>query len=61
MTKGVKTKTAHKPLELDSYAMNYSSLLETQYEKSRPTLSCEGSLLTRRAPSKAGPNMIAAA
>lgn len=36
-------------------------LLEIQYENKRPTLSCEGSLLTRMEPSRAGTNMSAAA
>ena len=38
-----------------------NGLLEIQYENKRPTLSCEGSLLTRIEPSKAGTNMSAAA
>ena len=36
-------------------------LLEIQYENKRPTLSCEGSLLTKMEPSRAGTNMSAAA
>ena len=64
------SKKNHEGSENEDYQINVRlkqhfntsiGLLEIQYENNRPTLLCEGSLLTRMDPSNAGTNMSAAA